>query len=953
MQYTAYVFIAPVIITMLFGVIIYAWKQRRAPAASGLLAFLITATGLLIGNTFELLAPSETATLFWARFEYIFLVSFPVAWLAFSMQFTRKVRWLHPSRFWIFGIGPVITLLLVVTNDQHGLIWRDYRFIQASGFLVIQVEHGLWFYVHMLAVYGVISIAVFLTAREYFYSHRSYRFRSIWTVIGAFIPLFFNLIYVFDLIPAWQKDYTPIGVGAAGLLFSVGVFYDRLVHPMPVARGRLFDLMPDGVLILDSRHHILDLNPAARAILGLGSRDPIGGLVGNVWPEGAGWFGDDNVRRSAAHEPATRGVFWVTQEVQQPGFKADGEPGAVTRRRAYELRIWPMAVTSAGEMGLLVMMSDVTRRVEAEQALRNLNEELEARVLARTDALARYARELESLASVSSALRKASNFSELIDTLLLETASAFAAGSGALFMLEDDKLILRSAYNLTGLDAGTSHSICEDPLWRSIQTGRLIHLSKEDLNVMNPAEGTLFGAIARGQSELLIAPLMGSNYAQGLLLLAFKQPLERPFDDYSRPMIAVAEMGGNAFQRVRATENLESLIHARTRSLSALYEVTTVTNQHQFLPDLLKRVLETLLDSLHLRAVVVHLFEEDGALRLAAYAGLSEQAVAQLPAPTDPDSPWQRVLERGGTLVLPNLETPVVFDRGAGQEVLSASVGVIVRTKQRVLGVLTVLDEDIGRYPTDDIALLAAVADHISVAVENASLRRKAEEAAVMEERQRLARDLHDSVTQSLYSLVLFTEAGKQALEAGDLDRAGGYFDRLRDGSQMALGEMRLLIYELRPQVLQSEGLAGALRRRVEAVEKRAGLTVNLEMNQQIPLPEYVETGLYGIAQEALNNIIKHACARNVNIRLTAEPCLEAQAVGPSLSQPEKSLVELEISDDGQGFNIEEIADGGGFGLSSMRERAKAMGGDLIIRSQPGRGTSVTCVLQMAQETEI
>jgi signal transduction histidine kinase len=135
---------------------------------------------------------------------------------------------------------------------------------------------------------------------------------------------------------------------------------------------------------------------------------------------------------------------------------------------------------------------------------------------------------------------------------------------------------------------------------------------------------------------------------------------------------------------------------------------------------------------------------------------------------------------------------------------------------------------------------------------------------------------------------------------------------------------MRLLIYELRPLALQSEGLAGALRNRLEAVERRAGIDVRLIIENLVPLSDQVETGLYGIAQEALNNVIKHAHATQVTLRLSAGP----------------HQVEMEIHDNGHGI-VDLDAMHGGVGLSSMRERARALGGELSIASAAGQGTSI------------
>jgi signal transduction histidine kinase len=195
----------------------------------------------------------------------------------------------------------------------------------------------------------------------------------------------------------------------------------------------------------------------------------------------------------------------------------------------------------------------------------------------------------------------------------------------------------------------------------------------------------------------------------------------------------------------------------------------------------------------------------------------------------------------------------------------------------------------------------------------------------VVQERQRLARELHDSVTQALYGTTLYAEAATRQLATGQVELVSEHLRELRDTAQEALREMRLLIFELRPSILDSEGLTNALRARLEAVEERAGLEVELHLEEEMVLPTAVEEGLYRIAQEALNNALKHACARRVCV---------------SLDHREGAIV-LEIVDDGVGFDPSTAVEGGGLGLDGMIERAAQMGAELVLDSEPGAGTRV------------
>ena len=210
--------------------------------------------------------------------------------------------------------------------------------------------------------------------------------------------------------------------------------------------------------------------------------------------------------------------------------------------------------------------------------------------------------------------------------------------------------------------------------------------------------------------------------------------------------------------------------------------------------------------------------------------------------------------------------------------------------------------------------------------------RKRVEEAdrelAVLEERNRLARDLHDSVTQSLYSMTLFAESGRRLAASYD-GQVAGYLQRLGETSLQALKEMRLLVYELRSPALEADGLVGALQNRLDAVEGRAGIATKLLTEGWVDLPAKVEMDAFHVAQEALNNSLKHSGAESVRVAITAEP----------------DSVELTVQDDGCGFEVETAFAGAGVGLTGMRERVEMLGGTLDIESNLNQGTKLVARL--------
>lgn len=206
-----------------------------------------------------------------------------------------------------------------------------------------------------------------------------------------------------------------------------------------------------------------------------------------------------------------------------------------------------------------------------------------------------------------------------------------------------------------------------------------------------------------------------------------------------------------------------------------------------------------------------------------------------------------------------------------------------------------------------------------------ANLKQSEMEKAITEERNRLARDLHDSVTQSIYSLTLLAEAGQRMIRSKEFPQAESNQILLGEISQQALQEMRLFVYELRPQVLRTEGLVGALENRLEAVERRAGINARIQVDEGIEIPTEFEDELFLISMESLNNSLKHAKASEVVLHFKSE---------------EDSLI-LIVEDNGQGFNPELARSQGGMGLTSMYERVENIEGSLSIQSEHSVGTKI------------
>jgi nitrate/nitrite-specific signal transduction histidine kinase len=372
---------------------------------------------------------------------------------------------------------------------------------------------------------------------------------------------------------------------------------------------------------------------------------------------------------------------------------------------------------------------------------------------------------------------------------------------------------------------------------------------------------------------------------------------------------------------------LEQRVADRTKELAALNAIAAQVSHSLQLEPILQRALDEILNALGMqRGLAFRLDEEDGWLVLVSHRGATDDLVRHAA---------RRPLEVGAWLQQVRVCDVAGYPLGRWKERLGEAgiqqvICIPLRAKGRLVGVIELMAFTPRAVSAEERSLLTGIGHQVGLAVENARLFEQAQQLAVVRERNRLAGDLHDSVTQALYGVALCAQAAARELDKGGVATAADYLRAIHGSTLEALREMRVLIFELRPPPLKRAGLPGALQARLEAVEARLGVETVLEAEGEGPLPAEVEAGLYRVAQEALNNALKHAQAKHVKVWF----------------RQTEGAVELEIVDDGIGFDLAEVQGQGGFGLRGMEERVTRLGGQWTVKSRPGHGTCVRVHLE-------
>lgn len=404
---------------------------------------------------------------------------------------------------------------------------------------------------------------------------------------------------------------------------------------------------------------------------------------------------------------------------------------------------------------------------------------------------------------------------------------------------------------------------------------------------------------------------------------------------YSQEIRRIFVVTFDVTERIQAVHTLEQAVGDRTRELSAVLEISKKIASTLELEPLLNLILDQIQSIIPYSGAAIFTLEDD-ILSVISYL---------VPGLPSPNHPLSLTLSNAG-FYLPvirekkvainddvNGETPLAraFRESLPQlERYSFTharswIGIPLIIRDHVTGLMSLTHSEPGYYTQRHARLAETITNQVAVAIENARLYEQAQNLATLEERHRIARELHDSVTQLLYGICLYSTATSRSIRNQNFAQVEENLAEIKQDALQALQEMRLLILELNPPLLQKEGLVAALQASLDAIETRTGLETELRADAISRLPRAIEPELYRIAMEALNNLVRYARAKKVTVDL--------QARG--------GWVFLEICDNGVGFDREMARNSGGMGLFSMEQRALQVGGRLEITSSPGAGTKI------------
>lgn len=926
----------PVIWSLLTSAFVLGWvalymsRYRNLPGANAFISFI--GLGALWSAVYALNLSTVDFILkfIWAQAQMLLAIFISPAILVFVIEYIGQGGWLTRQNLaWLFLI-PAITALAILTSNYHTLFRYNFRLDTSSSLPILLSDKGPLFWLYQTYTSSLVLYACGLLISAF--QFRTLYFRNtLLILVGLVIPSITHLLYLAGVTPIPGLELTPFTFVLTGMVYLYALRGSLLFEVAPVGRQMAMDNIADLAIVLDLRGNIADFNRAAEKTCGIYPAN-LGSSMTALPQPWAGFFQRYAETVSCKDE--------TSLEIE----------GSV---HIFDLTISPLIDKSDRNLGRLFLLRDITGPKQAEQALR--------------ESEARY----HALVETSPNAITLTNARGVIQTCNLQAARLHGFEKA-------DELLHTNVFDLI---LPEEHFFVREKIQKAVFSGNVATIEctmlKQDgsrfagelsVSVLLDMAGKISGVIgvsrdisARKQAEEALRAseeryrLLAENISDVIWILDLNTSRFR----YVSP--SVERLRGYTAEEVMAQELSEALSPA---SLQRLME-TLPAALEKFLKGEsteeydINQVEQPCKDGSTVWTETTTQFvrnPENGHLEVY---GVSRNITERLRAEQQLRQLSLAVEQSPASIVITDTHANIEYINPRFSQVTGYSLEEAIGKNPRILKsdqtpaetyrqlwqALTAGKEWRGEFinrrkdgelytesaiispitnPQGNITHYLAVKEDIT---ELKELQKRDLELAALEERQRLARDLHDAVSQTLFSARLTAEMLLRQKQSIGLDTLWTHIDHLTRLVVSALGEMRILLLELRPEGLQNTDLPILFAHLTDALGPRTEAPIYCDIRGEKKLPLDVKIALYRIAQEALNNIIKHARATEIFLHLELE----------------ETGVRLCIEDNGRGFDPQSPG-GGQLGLGIMRERAEEIGATLEIASQAKKGTRVTCI---------
>jgi PAS domain S-box-containing protein len=664
----------------------YAWSRRERTGAVALAILLLGVAVWCLAYAAELSSSSLWGKVLWAKAQYLGIVVVPVGWLTFVVQYTGGARWLRSRAVAWLAVVPVATLLLAWTNELHHLIWVQIELIeQVGGLTAWRATYGWGFWMHTVYSYAMLLLGSLVLVQVLVRSPRFYRSRVCLLLLSAALPWVGNLLSVFGLV-SLPLDLTPLGFAGAGVLLLLALFRVRLLDVSLVARDTVVEGIADGLLVLDDRDRVLDVNPAAERMLGRAGAEMVGLPLDDALPDHPSLVRSYREATSLGAKTAQEGRAYL--EVVCP---ANGE----NEDRHYATSVAELQLPGGRATGHLVLLRDVTLRSRTEEALR-AQQEL-----------------FRGLVAVARATAERPSLHDTLNDVLTTCARVTEAEYGTLLTFDQQGQVLQNlAMDARGM-INRSYTTLDDEATRLWFTWAGQH--HEPLIAPDIADIPYLPSLSQEVPEArsaLIVPIVSGSMSLGVLAL-IHSGAGHFAADHANLMRAAGDQLGLALRNARYFDTQQRVAEHQ----STLFHVLrSVANQRD--PE---NVMQTAVQSIAQFAgwhnVAIALVNEE---RTIWEVGASAEGLS---SPARLYSIEEGVIGRA----LRMLETQCVPDVAADPDYVigypntRSELVVPLRHGERLIGALDIESDQPDAFREDDVLLAESLGDTLALAIENAT----------------------------------------------------------------------------------------------------------------------------------------------------------------------------------------------------------------------------------------
>lgn len=716
LQLVAFLIVSAIIPAVLAAI---AFQRRNAPAGRAFLSLMLAVTFWSVTYIGEVIAPTLEEKLFWVNLEYLGITAIPTIWVALTARITGQDRWINRRSLAVLAAVGAAVLLVVWTNKYHGLFRPTNVLVNDYGYPLLQSAYGIGFWVFAVYMYALLALGAVTLVRAIRQAPRIYRGQVIALITGAAAPWVGNLLFITGLNPFPGIDLTPIGFSVTGLAFGWALTRYQLLDIIPVARESVFENMADGVLVLDPRSRLIQINPAAQKFCRLNPGEGLGLTPGELPPLAGGIIAPLAAVRAA------------TAEVQ---VSVDGQGHVL------DVRLTEIAVRGA-EHPRLIVFRDVTSQKQIERELRNQKQLFENLV-----AIARASTEIPTLEAT-------------FKNILAISKDLTGAQLGSIFLL-DSKGRVTDSFLARGQVAP---EVRKPLLTQVMDTGlagwavknnqtALVHDTRKDARWVEVPDHP------HPICAALAVPISSGSQSLGVLTLEHNTP-----GHFTQEHATMLEAAANQMALALRNAQIYDQQARLNRRQVMLYKVLRSISGHLDPETVLQVALDSVAAEMHIPGIAILLPSQDRS-ELVIKAAVGKLLVAR---------DWRIPIEKGVSgRVFRSGRSENIADVSkdpdfiSGNPNLRSELSIPLLTGRTITGVMSLQSDVIGAFEEEDALLAESIADAVSLALNNALLYAQSQKRLGM---QTILREAGEQILSSVDLKSAMQAIGGQMVRAADV----------------------------------------------------------------------------------------------------------------------------------------------------------------------------------------